>query len=169
VRGRILHPVTHFRIPFSISTPFPRRRIWQLSWFVQLSCHIQSRFMTIGRPRWFVQRSRKLLWIWEWDTEKYAILGFSFITLKRNSYVSPKIKGLGLGLPESASLSQSLKKQEARLLLGMADRTGPVLKLSYLWELVWQPSWELDICPDWLSWSFIDWLPIVRQHSTAPC
>jgi len=42
-------------------------------------------------------------------------------------------------------------KQEAQLLLGMADRTGPVVKLSYLQELVWQPSWELDNCPDWLS------------------
>jgi len=41
--------------------------------------------------------------------------------------------------------------QEAQLLLGMADRTGLVIKLSYLWELVWQPSWELDNCPDWLS------------------
>jgi len=35
-------------------------------------------------------------------------------------------------------------KQEAQLLLGMSDRTGPVVKLSYLRELVWQPSWELD-------------------------
>jgi len=26
----------------------------------------------------------------------------------------------------------------------------------------------LDNCPDWLSWSFIDWLPIARQHFTAP-
>jgi len=42
-------------------------------------------------------------------------------------------------------------KQEAQQLLGMANRTGPAVKLSYLWELVWQPSWELDNCPDWLS------------------
>jgi len=33
----------------------------------------------------------------------------------------------------------------------MADRTVPVVKLSYLRELVWQPSWELDNCPDWLN------------------
>ena len=44
-----------------------------------------------------------------------------------------------------------LVEQEAQLLLGMADRTGPVVKLSYLRELVWQPSWELENCPDWLS------------------
>jgi len=31
-------------------------------------------------------------------------------------------------------------KQEAQLLLGMADRTGLVVKLSYLRELVWEPS-----------------------------
>jgi len=46
---------------------------------------------------------------------------------------------------------QCQSKQEAQLLLGMADHTGPVVKLSYLRELVWQPSWELDICPDWLN------------------
>ena len=40
----------------------------------------------------------------------------------------------------------NMHKQEAQLLLGMADRTGPVVKLSYLRELVWQPSWELDNC-----------------------
>jgi len=33
----------------------------------------------------------------------------------------------------------------------MSDRTAPVVKLSYLRELVWQPSWELDYCPDWLN------------------
>ena len=42
-------------------------------------------------------------------------------------------------------------EQEAQLLLGMADHTSLVVKLSYLRELVWQPSWELDNCPDWLS------------------
>jgi len=36
-------------------------------------------------------------------------------------------------------------------LLGMADHADPVVKLSYLRELVWQPSWELDNCPDWLN------------------
>jgi len=65
-------------------------------------------------------------------------------------------------------IAVSLLIQETQLLLVIADHTGPVVKLSYLRELVWQPSWELDTCPDWLSWSFIDWLPIVRQHSTAP-
>ena len=39
----------------------------------------------------------------------------------------------------------------SELLLGMADRTGLVVKLSYFQELDWQPSWELDNCPDWLS------------------
>jgi len=43
------------------------------------------------------------------------------------------------------------KVQEAQLLLRMADCTGPVVKLSYLWELVLQPSWELDNCPDWVK------------------
>jgi len=33
----------------------------------------------------------------------------------------------------------------------MADGTAPVVKLSYLRELVWQPSWELDNCPHWLN------------------
>jgi len=33
----------------------------------------------------------------------------------------------------------------------MANRTAAVVKLSYLWELVWQPPWELDNCPDWLN------------------
>ena len=28
------------------------------------------------------------------------------------------------------------------------------------------PSWELDNCPDWLSWSFIDWLPSAYCPST---
>ena len=45
----------------------------------------------------------------------------------------------------------TVSQQEAQQLLGMADHTGPVVKLSYLRELVWQPSWELDNCPDWLS------------------
>jgi len=49
------------------------------------------------------------------------------------------------------SLIGRKERQETQLLLGMADRTGQVVKLLYLRELVWQPSWELDNCPDWLS------------------
>jgi len=47
--------------------------------------------------------------------------------------------------------SYNYKKQEAQLLLVMADRTGPVVKQSYLRELVSPPSWELDNSPDWLN------------------
>jgi len=75
------------------------------------------------------------------------------------------LMALCLGLPKWVGTGKV--KQEAQLLLGMADRTGLVVKLSYLRDLVWHPSWELDNCPDWLSWSFIDWLPIVRQHHSS--
>jgi len=60
--------------------------------------------------------------------------------------------------------------KQAQLTLWVADRTAPApshtstitwyvfemstrsvdKRLSYLRELVWQPSWQLDTCPDWL-------------------
>ena len=51
---------------------------------------------------------------------------------------------LALSAKQPNQSNQRESEQEAQLLLGMADRTGPVVKLSYLRELVWQPSWELD-------------------------
>jgi len=63
-----------------------------------------------------------------------------------------------------------LTKQEAQLTLWVADCTVPShtstitryvfemstrsvdnLRSSYLRELVWQSSWQLDTCPDWLN------------------
>jgi len=59
-----------------------------------------------------------------------------------------------------------MSQQEAQLLLGMADRTSPVIKLLYLRELVWQPSLELDNCPDWLN---CGWCPRQATWTVSCC
>jgi len=48
---------------------------------------------------------------------------------------------------KSVCSSQTRSPAAAR----MAYHTAPVVKLSYIRKLVWQPSWELDNCPDWLN------------------
>jgi len=72
----------------------------------------------------------------------------------RNAVIIPVLKKGFAGSVTNyrpISLTSVIIKQEAQLSLGMADHTGPVVKLSYLRELVWQSSWELDTCPDWLN------------------
>jgi len=50
----------------------------------------------------------------------------------------------------------------------MANRTGPVVKLSYLRELVWQPSWELDTCPVWLRTLLPPWPFVLLPMTYTP-